>query len=397
MASIQERRNKDGKLISFSIRVHRGRDANGKQLKPWTTTFKIEPTWSEKSARKKAMAYASVFEKECREGLRSDNRQKFQDYSEYVIDLKVNNGMKHSTEKFYRDLSKRVYPVLGHLKVRDIHTDTLNAFYLDLGKEGANKRTGEPLSAKSILGYHRFISTILAQACKEGLIPFNPAVNATTPKVNKPEPKYYQPEEVYAIRDALESEPIRLKVLVHLLLITGARRGEILGLKWQQVDFENNRIHICNTVEYSPQYGVYEDTPKTKESIRYISLPVETMELLREYRMWQMKERFRLGSYYQNQDFVLCQENGNPIHPDSVGKMLNKFANRHNNLPHLNAHAFRHTMASMLYFSGADSVSISKRLGHERTSTTSDIYSHLIAKADEKNAEIIADVFLKKA
>ena len=68
MANIQERRDKTGKLISYSIRVHRGRDADGRQLKPWTATFDVAPTWTEKSARKKAEAFAATFEKECREG-----------------------------------------------------------------------------------------------------------------------------------------------------------------------------------------------------------------------------------------------------------------------------------------------------------------------------------------
>ena len=85
MANIQERRDKNGKLISFSIRVHRGRDQNGKQLKPYTATFEVKPTWTEKSARKKAEAFAATFEKECKQGITSDNRQKFADYCDYVI------------------------------------------------------------------------------------------------------------------------------------------------------------------------------------------------------------------------------------------------------------------------------------------------------------------------
>ena len=96
MANIQERRNKDGKLISYSIRVHRGRGSDGKQLKPWTATFEVSPTWTEKSARKKAEAFAATFEKECREGVTTDSRQKFGPYCDYVLDLKEKTGIKHS-------------------------------------------------------------------------------------------------------------------------------------------------------------------------------------------------------------------------------------------------------------------------------------------------------------
>ena len=87
MANLQERRDKSDRLISYSIRVHRGRGADGRQLKPWTATFDVAPTWTEKSARKKAEAFAATFEKECREGVTSDSRLKFEEYCKYVIYL----------------------------------------------------------------------------------------------------------------------------------------------------------------------------------------------------------------------------------------------------------------------------------------------------------------------
>lgn len=120
------------------------------------------------------------------------------------------------------------------------------------------------------------------------------------------------------------------------------------------------------------------------------------MKLLRQYRAWQNEERLRLGDYYQYRGFVFTQDSGNPMHPDSVTDWMKKFSKRHG-LPHINPHAFRHTMASMLYFNGVDSVSISKRLGHAQVSTTANIYAHVMEEADQKNADILADVFLKKA
>lgn len=464
MANIQERRDKSGKLISYSIRVHRGRGADGKQLKPWTATFEVSPTWTERSARKKAEAFAATFEKQCREGVASDSRLKFSEYCDYVIDLKEQRGAKHSTIVRYMELTKRIYPVIGHLKLKDIRADHLNSLYTALGKEGAGsssarasakvdlaavlkgkkltrsklaemtsvplravyaaakgervsietakavssalgvkvdrafavEENNRTLSAKTILEHHRLISTVLEQAVKEGLVPFNVAGRATLPKAEHKEVNYFQPEQVAAIRDALEREPIKWETLVHLFLITGARRGEILGLKWDKVDFDGSRIYICNSVLYSPDIGIYESSPKTERSKRFITLPAETMQLLRKYRTWQMEERLRLGTYYENQDFVFAQDNGKPMHPDSVTDWLSKFSKRHN-LPHINPHAFRHTMASMLYFNGVDSVSISKRLGHAQVSTTANIYAHVMEEADKKNAEILSDIFLKKA
>lgn len=395
MANIQERRDKSGKLISYSIRVHRGRGQDGRQLKPWTATFEVSPTWTEKSARKKAEAFAATFEKECREGVTTDSRQKFGPYCEYVIKLKEERGAKHSTISSYKDLAARITPVIGHIRLKDLRPDHLNDLYTTLAQDGQNKKTGGKLSAKSILEHHRLISAVLEQAAKEGLVPFNVASRATLPKVERKEVNYFQPEQVAAIREALELEPLKWKVLVHMLLITGARRGEILGLKWPEVDFDRNQIHICNNILYRSDRGIYEDTPKTATSNRYVVLPAETMQLLRQYRAWQNGERLRLGEYYQYQGFLFTQENGGPMHPDSITSWLTKFSKRHG-LPHINAHAFRHTMASMLYFNGVDSVSISKRLGHAQVSTTADIYAHVIAEADQKNADILADIFLKK-
>lgn len=424
----------------------------------------MSPTWTEKSARKKAEAFAATFEKECREGVTSDNRQKFAVYCDYVIEQKESRGIKHSTIVRYKELARRIYPAIGHIKLKDLRADHLNTLYTNLSKPGEGKArssaqaktdlatllkersitrlalaesAGVPLrsvyaaikgekvdkgvaeaiaavlqiklesafrieentrtlSAKTIIEHHRLISTVLDQAVKEGLIPFNVAGRATLPKVERKEVNYFQPEQIAAIREALEHEPLKWKVLVHLFLITGARRGEVLGLKWDKVDFEGKRIYICNSVLYSADMGIYESTPKTERSKRYISLPVETMQLLRQYRAWQNQERLRLGGYYQDKGFVFSQDTGEPMHPDSVTDYLKKFSKRYG-LPHINPHAFRHTMASMLYFNGVDSVSISRRLGHAQVSTTANIYAHVMEEADKKNADILADVFLKKA
>ncbi len=464
MANIQERRDKSGKLISYSIRVHRGRGADGKQLKPWTATFEVSPTWTEKSARKKAEAFAATFEKECKEGITSDSRLKFREYCDYAIDLKEKRGAKHSTIVRYRELTARIYPAIGHIKLKDLRADHLNDLYTALGEPGSGKEavwatvkidlpatlkerkltraalaeaSGVPLrtvyaaakgerireeaaqaiakalgvdcgklctieretatlSTKTVLEHHRLISTVLEQAVKEGLVPFNVAGKATLPKAERKEVNYFQPEQVAAIREALEEEPLKWRALVHVLLITGARRGEVLGLKWDKVDFTGNRLHICNSVLYAADIGVYEDTPKTEKSRRFVTVPKETMDLLRRYKLWQTSERLRLGEYYENRDFVFAQDNGKPMHPDSVTDWLSKFSRRHG-LTHINPHAFRHTMASMLYFNGMDSVSISKRLGHAQVSTTADLYAHVIEEADQRNADILADVFLRNA
>lgn len=181
---------------------------------------------------------------------------------------------------------------------------------------------------------------MLEQALKEGLVAINVAKRATLPKVEQKEVNYFQPDQLDAIREALEHEPLKWKALVHMLLITGARRGEVLGLKWRNVDFENSRVYICNSVLYSADIGVYESTPKTEKSKRYIYLPCETMQLLREYRAWQDGERLRLEGYYPDRGFVFAQDTGAPMHPDSVTDYLKKLSKRYG-LPHLNPPRFQ--------------------------------------------------------
>lgn len=395
MANLQERRDKTGRLISYSIRVHRGRGPDGKQLKPYTATFSVKPTWTEKSARKKAEAFAATFEKECREGAATDSRQTFQQYAEYVLKLKEQAGVKHTTIRAYRSSARRIYPALGHIRLTELRPQQLNRLYASLNQPGQNTRTGGPLSPKTIKECNVFVAAVLEQAVREGLLLYNAARRATLPRQVKKEVRFFQPEEVAAIREALEGEPIKWRTLTHLLLISGARRGEIVGLKWAKVDFEAYTIRIDNNVLYSPERGIYETTPKTEKSRRTITLPRETMDLLWEYRRWQEAERSRLGAVYIDQGYLFTQENGGPMHPGSVTTWLSRFSQRHG-LPHVNPHAFRHTMASMLYFAGVDSVSISARLGHAQVSTTADIYAHVMETADQRSAEILGEILLKK-
>ena len=463
MANIQERRDKDGKLVSYSIRVFRGRDADGKQLKPWTATFDVKPTWKEDAARKKAEAFAATFEKECREGTTSDSRRKFSEYCDYVIDLKESRGAKHKTISSYKDLTKRIYPEIGHIKLKDLRADDLNRLYtklsqtttkttsakamLDLGavlkekrmtRAGIAKSTGlaectvsaavrgetcsantaqkiadalgmkydklffvvnenKTLSAKTVTEYHRLISTVLRQAVKDGLIPYNVAANAEPPKVTQKEVSSLQSEDLPKILKALENEPLKWKVIIHLLMITGCRRGEIIGLKWSAVDFQNDQLKISNSVLYTSDRGIYQDTPKSDESFRWVAVPHETIKLLEDYKKFQKEEEKKKGSFYQNREGLLfTQENGSPMHPDSVTTWIDRFAKR-NNLPHIYPHKFRHTMASMLIYNKVDIVSVSKRLGHSKVSTTTDIYSHVIKEADRQNADLLKEIFLKQA
>ena len=230
------------------------------------------------------------------------------------------------------------------------------------------------------------------------LIPYNPASKATPPKANRPKVNFFEKEELDEIQREAEKLPIKWRTIIHLLMISGCRRGELAGLKWDAIDWDNNRIYIHLNLLYSIEIGIYEDSTKTEYSNRYISLPRESMDILREYKQWYDDTRAKYGDRWHDTNFLFFQERsgceGKPMNPDTITRYLDEFSERHD-LPHINPHAFRHTMASVMCFNHIDPVSISRRLGHSKVSTTTDFYSHMLKEADEISAETIADVMLR--
>ena len=121
------------------------------------------------------------------------------------------------------------------------------------------------------------------------------------------------------------------------------------------------------------------------------------MDLLETWKKEQKADAKKKGTFYHNPEGLLfTQEDGSPMHPDSVTTWLDRFSKR-NSLPHITPHKFRHTMASMLIYEHVDPVSVSKRLGHAQVSTTTDIYAHVIEEADQQNADILERVFLRNS
>lgn len=251
-----------------------------------------------------------------------------------------------------------------------------------------------PLSPKTVLEHHRLISTVLGQAEKEMLVPYNAAAKATPPKVDRKEPNYFQPEDIAAILDALEREPLKWRTIIHLLIITGCRRGEVMGLKWDKVDLDRQRITIDRALLVGKSGTAYEDTTKTGDT-RYLNIPAETVQLLREYRREQTIMRLKNGDRWNDTGYVFTRDNGRPMNPESVNSWLNDFSKK-NGLPHINPHAFRHTAASVLIAAGTDVVTVSKQLGHSSVNTTESFYSHMIEEAKAQATECIADVLLRK-
>ncbi|MGN0983057.1 MAG: tyrosine-type recombinase/integrase [Candidatus Limivicinus sp.] len=252
-----------------------------------------------------------------------------------------------------------------------------------------------PLSSRTILGYHRLISSVLSQAEKEMLIPYNPARRASPPKQDRAETDSFQPEELVRILACLENEPIKWRTITHLLIVTGCRRSEIMGLHWDAIDWKGQQLRIDRALLYTAESGIYEDTTKTGET-RFIKVPAETMQLLKQYRAYYDGLRLKNGDRWIESDYVFTRDDGGVMNPDNITQWLGNFAKKYD-LPPIHPHKFRHTMASLLIYNGTDVLTVSKRLGHAQVSTTTDIYSHAIKEADERAAESIADVILRRA
>ena len=256
------------------------------------------------------------------------------------------------------------------------------------------EKDSSPLSNKTVLEHHRLISTVMAQAEKEMLIPFNPATKATPPKFERKDPDYYQPEEISAILAALEKAPLKWRALTYLLIDTGCRRGEAAGLKWESIDLSTGIMTIERALLYSPQRGVYEGSPKTGKK-RTLRLAQETLDLLTEYHTAQLISQAAYGDAWINTGYFFNRDNGDRMNPDSVTDWLNKFS-KTNNLPHIHPHAFRHTAASTMIANGVDIVTTANELGHASATTTATIYAHQIAEAKAKAENVRASIFKHK-
>lgn len=399
MATVTPRKNKNGEIVSYQIEVYRGRDADGRKLKPYTMRWHVPDGWqSENKIRRELDRVAAEFEIDCKAGNISLDRKTFSQYAEYVMQLKERDN-KHRTVQRYRQLLKRINKEIGHLKLTDVTGEHLNRMYIKWSQKGENKairkdKEARGLSNQTIVHHHRLVHAIYAQALKEGLVRYNIADTATPPKVEKKEAEFFELDEVLAIRKALNKQPLKWQAITELLINTGARRGEILGLKWDNIDFKNNRIIIENNLQYTPERGIYLETSTKNYETRTISIAPELISVLKAHRKEQLEQKVKLGSYWTDTGFLFTQDNGQPMNPDSINKWLREFSKEHD-LPAIHPHKFRHTQASLLYAAGENPVVISKRLGHKQVSTTQNIYAHLLENGDKQASDKIASLLYK--
>ena len=174
---------------------------------------------------------------------------------------------------------------------------------------------------------------------------------------------------------------------------SGARRGEIVALRWEDINFSNNTLKIDNSLKVVK--GVLDEkSAKTHSSHRIITLSESTIEVLKQYKLWQDSYIKELGDKWKGADRVFISKFGDYMHPSTCLKILNKVVNKYN-LPHITFHELRHTSASILIHSGINPKVVSQRLGHSNSNITLDIYSHAFDVAKEESAKIF-DQIMKK-
>lgn len=205
------------------------------------------------------------------------------------------------------------------------------------------------------------------------------------------EAEAFSEEEVIKILDGLDNADKPFRTAIYLLLDTGMRRGELCGLKWDSVNFEEGYVTVSGSLLYTPELGLFEDGTKTESAIRTIYLSEYMIPILKTYKAWQAEQRLSVGDQWQDNDrgddFVFTRWNGKPIYPNSLSKQFKKFVQAHG-LPELPLKSLRHTNATMLVVSNnVDIRTISNRLGHSQTSTTLNIYAHAVKSKNQQAAQ----------
>lgn len=286
-------------------------------------------------------------------------------------------------------LDHHILPAMGHMKMPDIKPLHIIEFENMLREDGA-RRDGKKggLSDSTILKYHRLLSSMLNDAVHWQVIKSNPVARVKPPKADKPDIAYYNEEQTAAMLKALEQEPIKYRALVELALATGLRKGELMGLEWQDIDFSAGTLTVERASQYLPEKGVFTKKPKNVSSGRIISLPASTLSLLKRHKVEQNKERLKVGDLWQQSDRLFTTWDGKPMHPDTPYSWFREFQDKHG-LPHISFHALRHTSATLLINEGLNVKALSARLGHAETSTTMNIYAKALQSADRAAADMM--------
>ena len=406
MPSTRKMTTKSGKVF-YEISVSRGR---GKSR--LTRRWYVPEGWSKKAIERELAAVSAEFERQCDAGeaiSRAEQKEKdarkaaeaaakaaqeaaeaakiltLRQYGERVfMPAKAVTLSENGRSSYQNCLDRRIYPVLGDMKIPEITPAQISALLLDIQAQGKAHAT--------VIKTYTILHTLFKMAYLGDMIDRNPMDKVERPKPRKDEvrasePAAYTAEEVKRLLAMLKDEPLKWQALIRLLIDTGIRRGECCALKWKNVNFKTGEIQIAGNLCYTAAKGVYLDTPKSGR-VRVVYASDDTMALLRQLRIEQAKKAVSA--------FVFTKEGGpEPMHPQSPTRYLKKLSDR-SGIPDLHPHKLRHTFASIAITNGADVASVSEVLGHSDKAVTLRMYTHADQESMKRAAAITQEA-IKKA
>jgi integrase len=378
-------KTKDGRFtVNWYVVIELARDSTGKRRQKWYGSYRT---------RKDAEAARIEILHQINAGTWIEPTSKtFEEWVHETWLPLAAQRLKPSAEAHYRDyLRLHILPTLGPLQFRQITPTILNQLYTRLLTEG-NRKTGGPLSAKTVTNVHAIIHKALEDAVDLGLVNVNMADRAKPPrpKAQKPkEIKSWTLEELRRFLDLIEGH--RLEAAYYLKAFTGMRRAEILGLRWQDLDLDASRLAVRQTVT-AVGYKIVNGSPKTHQA-RTIDLDPVTVEKLRDHRERQARDREEWGDDYHDEDLAFAREDGSPVHPHSFSQTFERIVARSGLRP-IPLHGLRHTHATVGLSLGVPAKVISERLGHEDVAFTLKQYAHVLPGMQADAARRIASAVM---
>lgn len=361
---------------SYRLTAYGGYDDKGKQI-VHRKTVKCK---SKREAEKMLAEYVTQVD---RGQVTKNNKITLKEFIDIWIKDYASKQLAAKTLYRYKEMmNSRIIPCLGHIPLHKIRPSDLLSFYSQLEEDGIrlDGRNGH-LSERTILHHHRLIHSILRTAVQWQYLYDNPADRVKAPRVPTKPMAVYGEEEVASLLNAVENEHIKYKAIIMLAISTGMRQGEIMGLEWRHIDFQDNTIDIQQCAQYLPGKGAFIKEPKNPSSRRKIAVPSTVMNVLAQYQKWQEEQRSLLGDQWQESGQVFLKWNGKPMYPNEMSSWFPRFLTRRN-LKKIPFHGLRHTSATLLIANGATPTDLSRRLGHSNTSTTLNIYAHSLKRAD---------------
>jgi integrase len=307
------------------------------------------------------------------------------------LDEAQHNVARKTHQRYKEIVDLHLVPALGSILLGKLQPVHIQAYYTEALASGRRDGSGG-LSPQTVVHHDRVLNVALKRARALRLIPNNPVEDASRPKVERHEIEALEPAESAALLSAARAT--RMFPIIFLALATGLRRGEVLGLRWSDVDLDRRTLTVAQSLEQT-KIGLRFKTPKTKRSRRTIALSPSLVDELKTHRAKQAAERLALGMGRDPSALVFARIDGDPIQPDSVTKMFARIAERAK-IRKISFHGLRHTHATDLLRAGVHPKIASERLGHASIAITMDTYSHAIPGLQEDAAQRI-DAALKSA